>query len=132
MRFSLNGGLESTSDIQLDGISALAQSNIPGIYASSALPSVDSIQEFRVQTNDYSAAYGRSGGGLVMMVTKSGTNAFHGDVYDFFRNDALDANGFFSNRSGGKPTPLQHNDYGATSEAPLSRIEPFSSLRSRV
>ncbi len=125
VRFSLNGGLESTSDIQLDGISALAQSNIPGIYASSALPSVDSIQEFRVQTNDYSAAYGRSGGGLVMMVTKSGTNAFHGDVYDFFRNDALDANGFFSNRSGGKPTPLQHNDYGATLGGPVIKNRTF-------
>jgi hypothetical protein len=125
VRFSLNGGLESTSDIQLDGISALAQSNIPGIYASSALPSPDGIQEFRVQTNDFSAAYGRSGGGLVTMVTKSGTNTFHGDAYDFFRNDALNANGFFSNTTHSHIAPLKHNDYGATVGGPIVKNKMF-------
>jgi len=125
VRFSLNGGLESTSDIQLDGISALAQSNIPGIYASSTLPSVDSIEEFRVQTNNFSAAYGRSGGGLVTMITKSGTNTYHGDAYDFFRNDFLNANSFFANRSGGKVAPFKHNDFGATLGGPIVKDRSF-------
>jgi len=124
-RFSLSGGLELTSDVQIDGISALAQSNIPGTYAVSALPSVDSIQEFRVQTADFSAAYGRSGGGMVTMVTKSGTNVFHGDAYDFFQNDALNANGFFSNASGGHVTPFKHNDYGVTFGGPVVKNKTF-------
>ena len=80
IRYSFNGGLESTSDFQLDGVSILNQSDIPGIMGLTMLPSVDGVEEMRVQTNSYSAVYGRSGGGITTMVTKSGTNSFHGDA----------------------------------------------------
>ena len=75
IRYSFNGGLESTSDFQLDGVSILNQSDIPGIMGLTMLPSVDGVDEMRVQTNGYSAVYGRSGGGITTMVTKSGTNS---------------------------------------------------------
>lgn len=125
VRFSFNGGLESTSDIQLDGISALTQSDISGIYGASALPSVESIEEFRAQTNSFSAEYGRSGGGVVTMVTKSGTNAFHGTVFEFLRNNAMDSNNFFSNRSGGKLAPLRQHQYGGVLGGPVIKNRTF-------
>ena len=125
VRYSVNGGLESTSDIQLDGISANASSDIPGIYGLGALPSVDSIQEFRVQTNNFSAEYGRSGGGIVTMVTKSGTNSLHGDLFEYLRNNDMDANTFFSNRSGGTVPQLQRNQFGGSAGGPIVKNRTF-------
>ena len=106
-------------------MSALSKSDLPGIYGRSALPAIDAVQGMRVQTNDFSAAYGRSGGGLVTMVTKSGTNSFHGDLYDYFQNDALNANGFFANRSGGKKAPLRYSDYGGMLGRPVIKNRTF-------
>jgi len=80
IRYSFNGGMESTNDFQLDGMSILNQSDIPGIMGLTMLPSVDSVEEMKLQTNSYSAVYGRSGGGITTMVTKSGTNDFHGSL----------------------------------------------------
>ncbi len=125
VRYSVNGGLESTSQMELDGLSFLNQSDIPGILGLSVLPSVDSIQDLRVQTNDYSAAYGRSGGGITTMVTKSGTNQFHGDAYEFLQNNAFEANSFFSNRSGGKIPPYHYDDYGFTVGGPVIKKHTF-------
>jgi len=125
IRYSINGGLESTTDIQVDGISALAQSDIAGMYGASALPSVDSIQEFRVQTNAYSAEFGRSGGGLITMVTKSGTNSFHGGLFEFLRNNALDANNFFANKNGNPLPPLQQSQFGANLGGPVIKNRTF-------
>src|SRR5439155_24328162 len=79
IRYSFNGGLESTSDFQLDGVSILNQSDIAGIMGLIMLPSVDAVEEMRVQTNSYFVVYGRSGGGISTMVTKSGTNTLHGN-----------------------------------------------------
>ena len=78
------------------------------------LPSVDAVDEMRVQTNSYSAVYGRSGGGISTMVTKSGTNTLHGSVFEFLRNNALNANNFFSNRSGAKIAPLHMHQFGGS------------------
>lgn len=125
LRYSVNGGLESTTDVQLDGISANAASDIPGIYGLGTLPSVDSIQEFRVQTNSYSAEYGRSGGGVVTMLTKSGTNDLHFDLFEYLRNHAMDANTFISNRSGGKVAQLQRHQFGGSVAGPVFRNKTF-------
>src|SRR5437899_9745436 len=76
IRYSFNGGLESTSDFQVDGVSILNQSDIPGIMGLTMLPSVDGVDEMRVQTNSYSSVYGRSGGGIVKAVTQCGTINF--------------------------------------------------------
>ena len=125
IRYSFNGGLESTSDFQQDGISILNQSDIPGIMGLTMLPSVDAIDEMRVQTSSYSATYGRSGGGITTMVTKSGTNGFHGDAYEFLRNNDFNANGFFSNRSGGKIAPLRINQFGGSLGGPIIKNKTF-------
>jgi len=61
-------------------------------------PSVDAVEEFRVQTNNYSAEFGSSGGGVVNLIYKSGTNKLHGSAYDFLRNSILDANSFYNNK----------------------------------
>lgn len=119
IRFSINGGKESLNDIQLDGVTAMVQSDIQGIYGASAIPSVEGIQEFRVQTNSYTAEYGRSGGGQVTMLTKSGSNEFHGSVFEFLRNSAMDAKNFFLNRSGGRKASFQQHQYGASVGGPV-------------
>ncbi|MBI3683968.1 MAG: TonB-dependent receptor, partial [Acidobacteria bacterium] len=118
-RFIVNGGQESTSDILLDGVTATVSHNISTIPAVSAIPSVEGIQEFKIQTNAYSAEYGRSGGGLVTLVTKSGTNTFHGSVYEFLRNSALDANNFFANRAGRPLASFKRNQFGASAGGPI-------------
>ena len=124
-RYSVNGGRESTTDIQLDGVSTLVQSDISGIYATSTEPSVDSVDEFRIQTNAYSAEYGRSGGGLVTMVTKSGTNDFHGSIFHFLRNSKLDSNSWQANRAGSKLPSLQRNQYGGSVGGPVIKNKTF-------
>ena len=118
-RFVVNGGQESTSDIVLDGVTATVSHNIVNIPAVSAIPSVEGIQEFRIQTNAFAAEYGRSGGGLVTLVTKSGTNHIHGSVYEFFRNSKLDANNFFTNRAGVKLASFKRNQFGGSFGGPI-------------
>src|SRR5882724_10063300 len=125
IRYSFNGGLESTSDFQLDGVSMLNQSDIPGIMGLTMLPSVEGVDEMRVQTNSYSAVYGRSGGGIMTAVTKSGTNGFHGSAFEFLRNNALNANNFFSNRSGAKIAPLHMDQYGGSIGGPIIKNRTF-------
>lgn len=118
-RFIVNGGQESTSDIILDGVTATVSHNITNIPAVSAVPSVEGIQEFRIQTNAYAAEFGRSGGGLVTLVTKSGTNTLHGSVYEFFRNSKLDANNFFQNRNGRPLASFNRNQFGGSVGGPI-------------
>jgi hypothetical protein len=125
IRYSFNGGLESTSDFQLDGISILNQSDIPGIMGLTMLPSVDSVDEMRVQTSSYSSTYGRSGGGITTMVTKAGTNAIHGTAFEFLRNNDFNANSFFSNRSGAKIAPLHINQFGGSVDGPIIKNKTF-------
>lgn len=125
IRFSINGGKEAQNDIQLDGVTAMVQSDIQGIYGASAIPSVEGIQEFRVQTNAFTAEYGRSGGGQVTMVTKSGTNEFHGSVFEFLRNSAMDSKNFFLNRSGGRKASFQQHQYGVSLGGPIIKDKTF-------
>jgi hypothetical protein len=125
IRFSINGGKESVNDIQLDGVTAMVQSDIQGIYGASAIPSVEGIQEFRVQTNSFTAEYGRSGGGQVTMVTKSGSNEFHGSAFEFLRNSAMDAKNFFLNRTGGRKASFQQHQYGASAGGPILKDRTF-------
>lgn len=118
-RFIVNGGQESTSDIVLDGVTATVSHNITNIPAVSAIPSVEGIQEFRIQTNAFAAEYGRSGGGLITLVTKSGTNDLHGSLYEFLRNSKLDANNFFANRAGRNLASFKRNQFGASVGGPV-------------
>jgi len=83
------------------------------------VPSVDAIQEFTLQRGTYDAQYGRSGGGQVQVVTRSGTSDFHGDAYEFWRNDILNANEFFANSAGKARPPFRYNNFGFTVGGPV-------------
>ena len=86
---------------------------------------MDAIAEFSVLTGNYSAEYGRTSGGVVNAISKSGTNAFHGDLYEFLRNDKLDANDYFSNASGQKKAALKRNQFGGAAGGPIRKDRTF-------
>src|SRR5439155_1273463 len=88
------------------------------------IPSIDSIQEFEVQTNTFAAEYGRNSGSVVNLVTKSGTNQLHGSLYEFFRNDVLDARNFFNDDSFPK-SALRLNQFGGTFGGPIIKNKTF-------
>jgi hypothetical protein len=88
-------------------------------------PSVDSIEEFKVQRNSYQADMPASGGAQINLVTKSGTNKFHGSAYEFFRNDKLDANNFFLNQAGKPKGELRSNNWGYTFGGPIKKDKLF-------
>ena len=90
------------------------------------LPPLDAIQEFKVQTTDFSAEYGRSGAAILNATTKSGTNEFHGDGWEFFRNDVLDAADFFENANGIKKGDLQQNQFGVAIGGPVAIPHVFN------
>lgn len=114
--FRINGGRTTQSEYMLDGI-PLTEGYSHGI--SSSVPSPEAIQEFKVITNGMSAEYGRLSGGVVELVTRSGTNQFHGSAYEFVKNQLLNANDFFSNFYG-KPIGAFHdNVFGASLGGPI-------------
>ena len=83
------------------------------------------MEEFKVQQTNFSAEYGFSGASVVNMVTRSGTNKFHGSVYEFFRDDSLDANDWFANRNGDPIPPLRRHNYGVTIGGPIIKNKTF-------
>jgi len=113
----ISGSQNFANEVLVDGASMFRSEN--GSSFDETAQSVESIEEFRVQTSTYPAEYGRTGGGVTSFVTKSGTNKFHGDVYDFFRNRELDANRFFNNAFGTLRPLDNHNDFGATLGGPI-------------
>ncbi|HJZ53170.1 MAG TPA: carboxypeptidase-like regulatory domain-containing protein, partial [Candidatus Acidoferrales bacterium] len=120
--FSSNGARALQNNYLLDGVDN--NSNLGDVLTGQAYviqPSVDAIEEFKVQTNAYSAEFGRGNGAILNAIIKSGTNSFHGDVYEFFRNDALDGrNAFDSSRQ-----PYHQNQFGATLGGPILKDRTF-------
>ena len=114
-RFSMNGGRGQAGLTLIDGVPASAV-DWGGLIAS---PSVDSVQEMNIQRNQFDAQFGKSDGGAVNMITKGGSNSFHGSVYDFLRNNNLDANSWANNRSGIKRPSFQRNQFGGTFSGPI-------------
>lgn len=113
---SINGQRADQNEYLLDGApNTAAASNQPVLY-----PSVDDVQEFKVQTNAYSAEYGRAAGGVFNVVTKSGTNDWHFTAYEFLRNNDLNANDWFANRAGQSIAPFRFNQFGGTVGGPVS------------
>src|SRR5713226_2756314 len=114
--FSSNGGRSYQNNILLDGIDN--NSNLTDLLNNTSYviqPSVDALQEFKVQTNAYSAEFGRGNGAILNVSIKSGTNQFHGDIYEFFRNDKLDGRNYFDSI---RPA-YQQNQFGATLGGPV-------------
>src|SRR5207245_5232918 len=93
---TIAGGRPTQNNYRLDGLRISDYTNGSGSVIGVTL-GVDAIQEFSVITGNYSAEYGRTSGGVINAISRSGTNAFHGDAYEFWRNDKLHANDFFSN-----------------------------------
>jgi hypothetical protein len=114
-RMSLGGGQVAAWDATLDGHSVAT--NRSGDTAEAALntPSVEALTEFTVDTNGFKAEYGQAGGGVMTFASKSGTNQLHGSAYDFLRNDALDARGFFA----AKRSVYRQNDFGVSAGGPV-------------
>ncbi|NOT59194.1 MAG: carboxypeptidase regulatory-like domain-containing protein, partial [Acidobacteria bacterium] len=124
--FSLNGSRTFQNKFLLDGLDN--NNYILGADTASAQvirPSVDAIQEFKVETAGYSAEYGQAAGGVINVAIKAGTNNFHGSAFEFLRNDKLDANDFFANRAGLKRAPLRFNQFGGTLGGPVWRKRTF-------
>src|SRR5690349_16476861 len=115
----INGGRPRTNEYLYDGISSLQPE--PGQVAF--FPALDNIQEFTVETNNVPAEFGRFNGGVVNLATRSGTNEIHGSIYEFFRNEALNARNYFST-TGSKPE-YRRNLYGATLGAPIVKNRLF-------
>jgi hypothetical protein len=118
-RFTVNGGRDSSNAIMMDGVPVTMNSNTANMNANSAVPSIEGVEEFRIQTNSYTAEYGRSGGGVLTIATKSGTNELHGSVFEFVRNSKMDANTWFSNASGGRLGVFQRNEFGVSAGGPV-------------
>jgi len=138
-QFSVNGQRTTSNYWVVDGVSAnvgISPAN-PGNGAAGALPafsvlggtnslvSVDALQEFRIQTSTYAPEFGRTPGAQISIVTRSGTNQFHGTLFDYFRNDVLDANDWFANFNKLPKPPERQNDFGGTLSGPMRRDRTF-------
>ncbi|MGI8494833.1 MAG: carboxypeptidase regulatory-like domain-containing protein [Pyrinomonadaceae bacterium] len=113
--FNIAGGRSDSVEYLLDG-------GLNNNLLSNAVvfnPNPDAVAEFRILENNYTAEYGRNGGGIISVVTKSGTNQFHGSAYDFVRNNAFNANTFFNNKNGTPKEILKRNQYGFTIGGPV-------------
>ncbi len=119
--FNVNGARNYDNNFQLDGLDA------NDLFASGAnsggvpVPDPDVIEQFKVQTGQYDASFGRNAGANVDIVTKGGSNQFHGSLFEFFRNDDLNANDFFFKRAGTPRGKLKQNQFGGTIGGPIKR-----------
>jgi len=124
--FNVNGNRAFQNAFQLDGVDNTSYSNsFRGLNVQVIQPSVEALQEFKIQTNAYSAEFGRSAGALINAVIRSGTNEIHGSVYEFLRNSELDASNFFANRSGLKKPFRQRNQFGIAAGGPIIKNRTF-------
>ena len=123
--FTVNGGRDSSNAIHMDGVPVTMNSNTNNMNANSALPTVEGVEEFRIQTNSYSADYGRSGGGIISIATKSGTNEYHGTLFDFLRNSKMDSNNYFANTRGQDLGTFQRNEFGGSIGGPIVKNKTF-------
>ena len=117
VRVIVNGQREDNNNYLIEGISATDYNVAQATYIP--LPNPDVIQEFKVQTSLYDASQGRNGGGNVNAILKSGTREFHGDVYEFFRNDVLNANEYFLKAAGQDRPPVKQNIFGGSLGGPV-------------
>jgi hypothetical protein len=124
-QLTISGARPQQNNYRLDGVSLNDYANgAPGSVLGGNL-GVDAIQEFSVLTSNYSAEYGKTSGGVVNAVTRSGTNSFHGSAYEFLRNSALDAANFFENAGGIPKSPFKRNQFGGAIGGPIVKAKTF-------
>src|ERR1041385_6519744 len=119
---SVNGNQSNTNLWTVDGVNNM---DVGSNRTLLVFPSIDSIQEFRVERNSFSAEFGQAQGAVVNLITKGGSNEFHGTAFEFFRNDALNANNFFLNRSGHPKPQLEYNNFGGNFSGPIVKNRVF-------
>ena len=119
---NISGGQPLLNSFLIDGA---ANDKIGDASGALTYLAVDATQEFKVLTNSMSAEFGRTGGGIISVISKSGTNAYHGNLFEYIRNDKLNANNFFSNKAGAKLAPLAVNQYGGTFAGPIKKEKAF-------
>jgi len=139
-QFSISGQRTSGNDFTVDGVSAnfgVGSSTVVGasgtgsaqafsaIGGTSSLVSVDDLQEFRVETSSFAPEFGHTPGGHVLLTTRSGTNDWHGGVFEYFRSDVLDANDWFAKNAGQPRAPERHNDFGGSLGGPIHKDTTF-------
>jgi hypothetical protein len=139
-QFSINGQRSNSNYWMVDGVSAnvgINASGFPGGGAAgtlgstsvfggtNSLVSVDALQEFRIQTSTYAPEFGRTPGGQISIVTRSGSNQFHGTAFDYLRNDLLDANDWFADQKGQPKPKERQNDFGGTFSGPIVKGKTF-------
>ena len=123
---NVNGNRTFNNVFLLDGVDNISYSNsFRGENVQLVQPSIEALQEFKIQTNAYSAEYGRSSGAVINATIKSGTNRLRGSVYEFMRNDALDANNFFSERLGAPKPERKRDQFGGAAGGPIVRNRTF-------
>lgn len=124
--FTANGNRPAQNNYMLDGVDNNSDT-VDFLNGTNfvVLPPVDAIQEFKVETSDFSAEYGRSGAAVLNATIKSGTNQFHGAVWEFFRNDKLDAPDYFEDAGGIKKGELRQNQFGGTIGGPVIKNKVF-------
>jgi hypothetical protein len=119
--FSANGQRPRDNNYMLDGV----DNNETWLQTVVLFPSVDALDEFKLQTSTYSAEFGRSLGGVVNLQIKSGANVMHGSAFEFLRNDAFDANNFFNNRAGRPKPDFSQHQFGGTASGPIVKDHTF-------
>jgi len=122
-KLNINGMSFRSNSYLLDGANMRGYAGTATVSAAETTLGVETIQEFRVVTNAYSADYGRAMGGVISLVTKSGTNSLHGSGFEFFRDNALDARNFFDR--GADPPPFRRNQFGASAGGPIRKNRLF-------
>jgi Carboxypeptidase regulatory-like domain/TonB dependent receptor/TonB-dependent Receptor Plug Domain len=140
-QFSISGQRTDANSFTVDGVSANFGVATNGLYSgqsgtgsaqafsalggTSSLVSVEALQEFRVETSSFAPEFGKSPGGQVILTTRSGTNELVGELYEYFRNDAMDANDWFANQAGNPRPAERHNDFGGIFGGPILRNRTF-------
>ncbi|HUL33124.1 MAG TPA: carboxypeptidase regulatory-like domain-containing protein [Candidatus Eisenbacteria bacterium] len=122
---SSNGGTQSDNNVQMNGVGINDLQSSGYFSGGVAIPNPDTIQEFKVQTSQYDASYGRNAGANVDVITKGGTNDFHGAAWEFFRNDDLNANTFFRNLADQPRPALKQNQFGFDFGGPIKHDKLF-------
>jgi Carboxypeptidase regulatory-like domain len=123
--FVSNGSRNSTADVLMDGATITNFEPNGGVTQVTYTPSPEAVDEFRVEQSNFSAEYGFSGASVVNMITRSGTNSFHGSAYDFIRNTITDANNWFNNLNGIPIPPVHRNNFGGTVGGPIFKNRTF-------
>lgn len=140
-QFSIGGQRTDANSFTVDGVSANFGVSSNGLYSgssgtgsaqafsalggTSSLVSVEALQEFRIETSSFAPEFGRTPGGQVLLTTRSGTNRFNGGIYEYFRNEAMDANDWFANHAGRPRAAERHNDFGGFLGGPILRNKTF-------